>query len=190
VKKGMFLNKAILSPYMRIIVVTGSVGSGKTTVAKAISKKLGYWYVDANSLVDDRLRERYDKKRECYVVDVKKLNKSLIELIKQRKRQHQNSPSCKAANGVIIDSHLSHYLPKKYVDVCIVTRCDLKILEKRLKKRGYSNNKIRENLDCEIFDICLNEAEEMGHMLLVIDTTKGIKRSLSRILKKIKDGMQ
>ena len=50
----------------------------------------------------------------------------------------------------------------------------MKILKKRLKKKKYSENKIRENLDAEIFDICLNEAKESRHKVIVIDTTKGI----------------
>ena len=28
-------------------------------------------------------------------------------------------------NGIVIDSHLSHYLSKKFVDLCIVTKCNL-----------------------------------------------------------------
>ena len=82
----------------------------------------------------------------------------------------------KKPNGVIIDSHLSHYLPKKYIDLCLVTKCELKTLEKRLKERKYTKNKIRDNLDSEIFDICLNEAKEAGLYTFVIITTKGIKK--------------
>jgi adenylate kinase len=100
------------------------------------------------------------------------LNKSLINLIKSSKE------------SIIIDSHLSHYLPKKYVDLCIVTKCSLKILEKRLKKRGYHEEKIRENLDVEIFDVCLNEARSLNHNIIVTDTTKGIK--IAEISKKVK----
>ena len=77
-------------------------------------------------------------------------------------------------NGIIIDSHLSHYLPNKYVDLCVVTKCDLKVLEKRLKKKEYSKEKIRENLDTEIFDICLNEAKESNHKIMIVNTMKGI----------------
>jgi len=71
---------------------------------------------------------------------------------------------------VVIDSHLSHYLPKKYVDKCIVTKSSLEELKKRLKKRGYKEGKIRENLDAEIFDICRIEAEEAGHDVEVVQT--------------------
>ena len=77
-------------------------------------------------------------------------------------------------DGIIIESHLSHYLPKRYVDLCIITKCNLKVLEKRLKKRRYNKKKIRENLDCEIFDVCLNEAREIGHKVVVVDTTNGV----------------
>ena len=72
----------------------------------------------------------------------------------------------------MIDSHLSHFLPSKYVDKCYVTKCNLKELEKRLKKRKYSKKKIRENLDAEIFDVCFEEAKENKHDIEIIDTTK------------------
>jgi len=62
-------------------------------------------------------------------------------------------------------------MPAKYINLCILTKCDLKELKKRLEKRKYSKAKIRENLDSEIFDICLNEAIEKSHTILIIDTT-------------------
>ena len=84
-------------------------------------------------------------------------------------------------NGLVIDSHLSHYLPKKYVDLCIVVKCELKELERRLKKKKYSKDKVKENLDAEIFDVCLSEARENKHKILVVDTTKSINiDSISR----------
>ena len=43
---------------------------------------------------------------------------------------------------------------------------------KRLKKKKYSKSKVRENLDVEIFDVCLNEAKENKHKIIVIDATK------------------
>ena len=115
------------------------------------------------------LSEGFDKENQCEVIDVKKLKKQLIKEISYVKKAHE-------PEGIIIESHLAHYLPKKNVDFCIITKCDLKKLESRLKKRKYAENKIRENLDSEIFDICLNEAKEMGHYTFVINTTKGIKK--------------
>jgi len=155
-----------------IITVSGTPGTGKTFLAKRLAKSLKYKYLDVKRLISsNKLAESYDKKRKTKVIDTKKLNKILIEKIKS----NQN---------LIIDSHLSHYLPKKYVDLCIITKTQLKKLNQRLNTRRYSKQKIRENLDCEIFDICLNEAKEAGHKVIVIDTTKVIK--IKDILKKIK----
>lgn len=157
---------------MKVIIVTGSVGTGKTILAKKLSKKLNYRCIDVNKLITkNKLSSGYDRKRKCRIVDIKKLNNFLINLIKNSKK------------NMIIDSHLSHYLPKRYVDLCIVTKCDLKELNKRLKKRKYNKNKIKENIECEIFDVCLNETKEAGHNVLVVDTTKGI--NIDRISKVI-----
>jgi adenylate kinase len=150
-----------------IICVTGTPGTGKTTLAKILAKKLKYRYLDVKKLIKkNKLYEKYDVSSGSYIVDVKKLNKFLISMIKI----NQN---------LIIDSHLSHYLPKRDVDMCVVTKCELKELKKRLEKRRYSKEKIRENLDAEIFDICLNEAKENRHYTFVIRTTKRINKEIT-----------
>ena len=156
---------------MKVIIVTGSVGSGKTTLAKKLSKFLNFKYIDVNTIIKkNELSEGYDKKNMCDVVDVKRLNKYLIKLIKS------------INIGIIIDSHLSHYLPKKYVDLCIVTKCNLKELKKRLKKRKYSEGKIKDNLEAEIFNVCLEESKEQGHKTLIVDTTKGITKDVLSLI--------
>ena len=51
---------------METIVVTGSVGSGKTTVSKKLARKLKLSYVDVNRLITkEKLDSGYDKKRKC-----------------------------------------------------------------------------------------------------------------------------
>jgi len=155
-----------------MICVTGTPGAGKTFLAKKLAKKLVLKYININNVIEEhRLSDKYDKKRKSNIVDIKKLNKALEKIIKNNRR-------------VIIDGHLSHYLPRKYVDLCIVVKCNLKILKNRLKKRGYSKEKIRENLDSEIFDICLSEATENKHKILVVDSSKKI--NLEEIIKKVR----
>ena len=148
---------------MKTIIVTGTPGTGKTYLAKKLAKKFNFQYIDVNELINkNKLAEGYDKKRKCKIIDIKRLNRFLINLIKKSKK------------NLIIDSHLSHYLPNKYIDLCIVTKSDLKTLKKRLNKKGYDKEKIKENLECEIFDICFNEAFERKHKILIIDTSKRI----------------
>jgi len=144
---------------MRVTIITGTPCTGKTTVAKRLAKKNKAKYIDVNEVIDkNNLKEGYDRKRNSYIIDTKKLNKALIKTITQSKQ------------SLIIDSHLSHYLPKKYVNKCIVTKTTLKKLKNRLKKRKYSKAKIQENMMCEIFDVCKIEAEEAGHKIHVINT--------------------
>jgi len=120
-------------------------------------------YVDVKKLIKNfKLSTEYDKKRKSLVVDLNKLNKVLIDIIKICKDQK--------VKGIVIDSHLSHYLPKKYVDLCVVTRTDTKKLYSRLKKRKYSKSKIAENMEAEIMEVILDEARHMKHKIKVIST--------------------
>jgi adenylate kinase len=147
---------------MKVMLVTGTPGTGKTTVAKKFAKKYKAEYINVNKIIkDNKLRESYDRIRKSYVVDIKKLNKVLMKIIAQAKREKKS---------IIIDSHLSHYLPAKSVDVCYVIKTSLNKLKNRLQKRRYSKSKIQENMQCEIFDICLMEAKEAGHTVKIITT--------------------
>ena len=145
-----------------ITIVTGTPASGKTTVAKRIAEKQRAVYVDVNDIIThNKLKEGYDKKRKSAIIDTQKLNKVLIKIIKQARKKNLS---------LVIDSHLSHYLPKKWVNLCIVTKTSLKKLKHRMKKRGYHKAKIEENLECEIFDVCFEEAKEIGHKVKVVTT--------------------
>ena len=151
------------------------MGTGKTTVAKTLAKKLHFIYLDVNGLIkkNKSVVVNYDELRKTKEIDVNKLNKILLTLIKENKK------------GIVIDSHLSHYLPSKIVDICIVCRCNLKTLKKRLEKRKYSSLKIQENLEAEIFDVCLVDALEAGHNVEIIQTDKNMNQQLNNLLKKI-----
>ena len=118
-----------------IIIVTGTPCTGKTTIAKKIASLLKFKYIDVNRLIKtNKIHDKYDKKSDSLIVDIKKLNRILETLIKKSKQ------------NLIIDSHLSHYLPNKIINLCIVTKCDIKILKKRLKKRKY-NDTMSEGID-------------------------------------------
>jgi adenylate kinase len=150
---------------MKVICVTGTPGTGKTTLSKKLAKKLKFVYFDVNGFISkNRLSDGFDIKRKSKIIDTKRLNSAIIKEL--------NSMEKEKYNGAIIDSHLSHYLPKKLVKLCIVVRCNIKELSRRLSKRKYSKTKIDENLQAEIFDVCGEEARLAKHKVLVADTSK------------------
>lgn len=161
---------------MTVIIVTGTPGTGKSTLAQALAQRMGYTYIDVSEIIEQyNLREEYDEERQSSIVDVEKLGNVFAEKV------------LKNRGNYVLESHLVHHLRPKNVSLCIVTKCELKTLKKRLEGRGYSQEKVRENLDAEIFENCLTEAEEIGHKILIVDTshTIDIDMIMSEIKKRI-----
>jgi len=155
-----------------IIAVTGTPGTGKTTVATYIASTFGFQYIDGKQFFDDDVCIGYDETRECSIIDTEKW----IEKIKI----HLKINNFKDA---VIDSHFSHDLAKEVVDLCIVTVCDRTVLQQRLAERGYKKEKIEENIEAEIMEVCLIEAEENEHQVRKIDTTTDSwKNELTEVL--------
>ena len=148
---------------MKVVIITGTPGTGKSRLAEILAKKLGFKRIDVNKLIESRsLCEEFDEIKKCKVVDKEKLVKALTKEMEKSK------------NNLVIDSHMSHYLDKRIVNLCLVAKTNLKILKERLEKRGYDEGKVRENLDVEIFDVCLTEAEEAGHTIMIVDTSHDV----------------
>tara|TARA_Y100000310_G_scaffold203871_1_gene204128 strand:- start:5619 stop:6095 length:477 start_codon:yes stop_codon:yes gene_type:complete len=157
---------------MSVIVVTGCVGVGKSTLSKKLGKALDFKYVDIHKVLRNyKLKEEFDRDKRCWIVDVKKLNKALKEIISKEK-------------NLVIDGHLSHYLPKSSVSLCIVVRCSLKELKRRLKERKYSVSKVKDNLECEVFDVCTTEALSNKHNILVVSGERDLDDRVLEWIKK------
>lgn len=174
-----------------VIAVSGTPGTGKTYISEMLSKKFSLLHFDVNNFIKRKsLSEDYDKKRHCYVVDEKLLSKEIVKetrilcqknpkILMDKKRfekeirgflKNPKKTSQKPKqpySGIVIDSHLSHYLPKRFVDLCIITKTEIKTLKKRLKKRKYLESKITENLQAEIFDVCYEEALQKKHNIAI-----------------------
>lgn len=155
-----------------IIAISGTPGTGKTTLAKFLAKKLGLFHLQLRPYYK-MISSGYDKKKGCYDLDYSKFKKLVLGKIKEH------------PEGLIVDTHISHLLPHGMVDLVVVLTCsNLKKLRQRLQKRKYPIVKVEENLQAEIFQVCLEETRERGHKILVFDTSKGLEKG--KILRKVK----
>ena len=158
-----------------MIAITGTPGVGKSTLARALAKREGLFRLDLHHFYR-QLSAGYDHQKQCYTVDLIKLR----ALVAKTKKEHPE--------GIVVDTHLSHLLPKNVINWCMVLTCsNLKLLQRRLQRRGYSSAKVRENIDAEIFQVCLDQAQEKGHKIVVLDVSK--KLSVKSMLAKLSTGL-
>ena len=134
------------------IALTGTPGTGKTTAARLLMNNYPVYSVKALAL-DKGCAERYPDEEEL-IVDTECLS---MKLRMMEEGDH------------IIDGHLSHLLEP---DIIIILRCHPEVLMKRLLPRGYSEEKLMENLEAEAIDVILEESLETGKPVYEVDTTE------------------
>ena len=162
-KKKTKTNSA--SSALKNILICGTPGTGKSTVAKLVLEKANanaaakndterqqkYEYINVGDIAKaEKFYDSFDENLNSYVIDEDKILDHLEPLISK--------------GGMILDYHSSEFFPERFFSHVIVLTCgreDTKILYERLEKReGYTKEKIRQNVECEIFGECVEEAKE------------------------------
>jgi len=149
------------------LAITGTPGTGKTTLAKSIAELLGLPLIQANELAKENGLVQTDGS-----VNTQQLHDFLLEKIKKE-------------SGFVVEGHLlcEFALP---VDYCLVLRCNPVQLEERLRKRGYEAEKLRDNLECEALDYCLVNAE--GHYDCVVQLDNTLFLTAKEALRRLNSG--
>ena len=86
---------------------------------------------------------------------------------------------------ILLIGHLTHLLT---VDLVIVLRCSPSILEDRMRSRGWSAPKVRENMEAEACDVILVEALDSEVEVCEIDTTHLSPEEVAEALEEIIQG--
>lgn len=128
------------------IYITGTPGTGKTTVAKNLSRNLNLDFLELNDLIiKEGLYLGYDINRDTLIVDDELLTKELL-----RKLRTTNM-ICISSGMVLLE------LP---IDYIIILHSSIPTLRKRLETRSYSEEKIESNLEAEIMNVLFHDFTE------------------------------
>lgn len=151
------------------VAVTGTPGTGKSSACERLAKR-GYAVID----LDDVARSEgaivgRDVARATDEVDVEAL------------RERLRIP----AKMAFLKGHYSHLMD---VNVAVVLRCRPSVLRKRLEARGWSPEKVRENLEAEAIDVITQEAVGRLPFVFEIDTTEATPEQTAATILEILQG--
>mmetsp|Transcript_23651 Transcript_23651/g.55137 ORF Transcript_23651/g.55137 Transcript_23651/m.55137 type:complete len:175 (-) Transcript_23651:41-565(-) len=129
------------------ILVTGTPGVGKTSFCEALVATSRLTHLEVAKLIkDEKLYKEWDDEMDCSIFEEEMVLDHLEPLLEQ--------------GGQLVDFHSAGFLPAELFDLVIVLRADTSTLFARLEKRRYPEEKIQENVQAEIFQTCLDEANE------------------------------
>ena len=157
------------------IVITGSPGVGKHTIANEIERT---WkiseLIDINKIAIDA--GLVEQSQDVIEVDVNRLKKHLEPIVSDIPRLHWMGRT-----GLIV-GHLAPYVVEssKINSVIVLRKNPYELLDV-YKKRGYSENKIKDNLGSEILGIITNDAiKNFGRKkTFQVDTTDHTPKELA-----------
>lgn len=148
------------------VAVSGTPGTGKTTATELVDGDVEVLHL--NEVIErEGLYTERDEARDSLVVDLDAIEEWLGD------------------REGIVESHLAHLLP---ADRIVVLRCHPDRLESRLRERGETDAKAKENAESEALDLILSEAvsEHGRESVYEIDTTdrepEAVAREIERVL--------
>jgi adenylate kinase len=158
----------------RVILITGTPCTGKTTTAKQLAQKLNAPYINLTDYAKtNNLTLGEDKQRKTTIINEKTMQQKLAQTINA------------AQTDIIIDGHYAAAVtPPNLTTHVFVLRRNPKQLKQYMEKCGFEGAKLWENLSAEILDSCLIEAlqTQQGKVCELDATGKTVEETTSEIL--------
>lgn len=157
---------------MTTVALTGTPGTGKTTVSALVADRLGLEVVHLNDAIREAgLFSERDVDRDSLVADLDAVEAWLADY--RAAGGERPAGEAAASDGdpdLLVESHLAHLLD---VDRAIVLRCHPESLKPRLRERGESEASVAENAESEALDTILAAAVDRhgDEAVWEIDTT-------------------
>jgi adenylate kinase len=138
------------------ILITGTPGTGKTSLSQMLKSELSnnslqYDVMNVSEIAKEQnfIEQMKDAERDTFILE----EDQLLDWMEIQLAVDNNK-------GFIVEYHSSEMFPERWFDLVICLRTDTNQLYQRLQKRGYNEAKISENVQCEIFGICEEEAKQ------------------------------
>ncbi|XP_046686104.1 adenylate kinase isoenzyme 6-like [Homalodisca vitripennis] len=181
------------------ILITGTPGVGKSTLCYELAKQTNFEWLEVGKIAKEhQCYESYDDEYQCPILDEVKLLDELEGRV--------------ASGGKIVDYHSSELFPERWFDAVYVLRADTKTLETpRIPEvsrdwaslsnnssamvgevfyRGYTGKKFDDNIQCEIFQTALEEAQEAYRAEIVHELQSNTDDDMSANLSTINNWIQ
>lgn len=154
------------------ILVTGTPGTGKTTTSTALAEATQLNHINIGDLVKEKnLHDGWDDELDSYILNEDLVCDELEDVMDE--------------GGNIVDYHGCDFFPERWFDCVVVLQTDNTILYDRLSRRGYKESKLSNNVECEIFQVLLEEAKESyaedKAVALKSDTIEDISRNVATL---------
>lgn len=154
------------------ILVTGTPGTGKTTTSSLVADATGLRHIDVSNLVRSKnLHDGWDEEFDCHIINEDLVCDELEDMME--------------VGGNIVDYHGCDFFPERWFDSVVVLQTDNSILHDRLTSRGYMGSKLTNNIECEIFQVLLEEAKSSYAEDIVVavrsDSVEDISRNVTTL---------
>ena len=165
----------------RVILVTGTPCTGKTSVAKQLTTKLNALYINLTEFAEKHnLTLGEDKQRKTTIIDEERMQQKLAETINATDNAN-----------IIIDGHYASAVTSPALTTHVfILRRNPKELKQFMQKCDFKGTKLWENLSAEILDTCLIEAlqTQKGKICELDATGKTVEETVSDITDVLEKG--
>jgi gluconate kinase len=162
--------------YMKLVIIFGNSGAGKSYIADILEKKFGYFSYNGDLSLPKDMKEEILKRSDVTVDMRRRFVKNILDKVKLLAKNHEKI----VIHQALIKEYMREQILQEYPDTKFIWAvCDEEILKKRYMKRSYFN------LGLEYLKVMINAFEEPKHLHYIIrndsDGSAGIIKQLKKV---------